>query len=150
MEAARERFERYLQPQENGCINWTGYMHRKGYGRFWFCGKYVFSHRFAWLLAGNTIPEAHIIRHKCKQNRACCNVEHLQTGTYKENNGIDRIRDGTHFKGNGTSGNVKLTVAQVLEIRARGNEIQKILAEEFGVNQKTISRILLRKTWTHI
>lgn len=44
----------------------------------------------------------------------------------------------------------KLTTAQVLEIRRRRGQLQRVLAQEFGVNQGQISAILLRKTWAHV
>jgi hypothetical protein len=147
MEEARARFEKFLQPQENGCINFTGSKTAKGYGQFRF-GKTYRSHRFAWLLAGRTIPDGLILRHTCKQNRVCCNVEHLETGTNKENMD-DKIRDGTLLKGE-THPNSKLTTEQVLEIRSRVGESQRRLAEEFGINEKTISNIILKRIWTHI
>jgi predicted transcriptional regulator len=46
-----------------------------------------------------------------------------------------------------------LTVVQVQEIRDRyaaGGISQQALADEYGVRQNTISRIVLRKVWMHV
>lgn len=121
------------------CWLWTGEL-REGYGRFNIDGKYLSAHRVSWLLDDKTIPDGLLLRHKCR-NRNCVNPEHLETGTQKENC-EDRIRDGTFYR--------KLTGEQVLQIRARSTENQRLLGEEFGVNQTTISDIITRKTWRHL
>jgi hypothetical protein len=94
MERARKRFEKFLQPQENGCINWMGSKSHNGYGWFHYKGRTRKAHRIAWLLAGNTITADKMLRHTCIQNRACCNVEHLKVGTAQDNTN-DMILDGT-------------------------------------------------------
>ena len=74
----------------------------------------------------------------------------LQWGTQKENL-EDRKRHGTMLWGDkvGTS---KLTEKDVLDIRKRRKEghSMKDLAEEFGVEPNTISRITTGKRWSHI
>jgi hypothetical protein len=147
-EEARERFESYLESQENGCINWTGNKDKDGYGRIQFNRKAIKSHRFAWLLAGNTLPPGLVMRHKCVKNRSCCNVEHLELGTPKDNS-HDAMRDGTLTKGEDVNTS-KLTADMVLQIRARPGMYQKDLGKEFGVGQSTIGRILSREIWKHI
>lgn len=61
------------------CWEWTG-QSAQGYGRFdgWP------SYRYAWLLAGRTIPDGLMLDHKCR-NRACVRVEHLHVVTRKQN-----------------------------------------------------------------
>jgi hypothetical protein len=119
----------------------------KGHGHVRINGKMQYSHRVSWLLTGNTIPDGHIIRHKCR-SKHCCNPEHLETGTVAENN-ADKIRDGTSARGE-KQHLAKLTSAQVLDIRARVGETQTKLAEEFSINHCTIHDILIRRTWKHI
>lgn len=123
------------------CWLWTGACDKKGHGRVSIKGKTMFAHRVSWLLAGNTIPEELIVRHKCR-SRNCVNPAHLETGTFADNNGPDRRRDETLP--------CKLTAEQVLQIRTRSTENQRLLGEEFGVSQSTISSILNRITWSHL
>lgn len=150
VEESRVRFESYLVPQESGCINWTGHTDKDGYGILTFNRKNVKAHRHAWLLAGNSIPEGHLMRHKCVKNRACCNVEHLRTGTAKDNS-QDAVADETLTRGEKVN-TAKLSEEDVLRIRKLYEEgtCQKVLASAFGVYQTTISCIVLRKTWNHL
>jgi len=128
------------------CWLWNGVKNRGGYGILNYEGKSTLAHRFSFLLHGGIIPENHVVRHKCR-NRNCVNPDHLETGTYTENN-RDKVRDGTNIGARGTKNNGnKLTEAQVLEIRARVNETQIKLAKEFNVTQTTISYIISRKLW---
>jgi hypothetical protein len=131
------------------CWLWTGPMNRYGYGMFKVQEKNVSAHRVSWLLAGNTIPEGNLIRHKCR-NRHCVNPEHLETGTQTDNM-RDKVRDGTtpNFKGINHP-RVELTEVQVREIRARYTENQRELAKEYGISQGTIGDIIHRRTWSHL
>lgn len=52
-------------------------------------------HRYAFLMAGNAIPEGYEVDHKCK-NRACCNVEHLQclpSSAHRSKDNAERYAD---------------------------------------------------------
>jgi len=126
------------------CWLWTGCKNNCGYGQIRVNGQMHKAHRVSWILSGNTIPEGHIIRHKCL-NKNCVNPEHLETGTQAENM-ADKIRDGTTNRGIKCP-KVKLTEEQVRQIRVRVDETQALLAEEYGVNQTTICHIINRKSW---
>lgn len=145
MEEARDRFFSKVNKTDS-CWLWTGAL-VCGYGYLWLQNKDIGAHRISWLLAGNTIPEGHLIRHKCR-NRHCVNPEHLETGTYKENQ-MDRVRDGTDSRGE-KHGQSKLTEDQIRAIRARHTENQRGLAKEYGVSQRAIFDIIHRRTWKHL
>lgn len=92
MATVEERFFVKINKTDS-CWLWEGHLDKGGYGHFSFNRKTIRAHRVSWLLAGNIIPDGHLIRHKCR-NRHCVNPEHLETGTYKDNLN-DMIRDGT-------------------------------------------------------
>ena len=118
------------------CWLWTGWCNAYGHGQVNYNHRNFMAHRVSWLLAGNTIPDGHVIRHKCK-SKNCLNPDHLETGTLSENQ-YDRIRDGTAGK---------LTIDQVREIRTREGEWLCDLAKEYGVSHQTIGNIIRRATW---
>jgi hypothetical protein len=70
------------------CWNWkrgnSGNGRGGGYGRMSLGGQTVAAHRVAYTLWHGYIPSKKQIDHRCK-NRACCNPEHLELVTYKEN-----------------------------------------------------------------
>lgn len=126
------------------CWLWTAYCNNYGYGNFQLNNKSHNVHRLSWLLAGNTIPEGHIVRHKCR-SKNCLYPVHLETGTIAENM-ADKVRDGTLAKGE-KHGRSKLTEEQVLSIYA-SDKTQIDLAEEFGVGRRTISSIKTGANWS--
>jgi len=143
-----ERVDKTSDP--SGCWLWTGGKSNTGYGEVNWKRKKTSTHRVSYLLTGHKIPEGLELCHSehCVGKRHCCNPQHLTSKTVKENS-ADRIRDGTDQVGE-RNPFVKLTETKVLQIRARADENQRILGEEFGISQQTISKIILKKTWNHI
>ena len=149
MELTEEHKKRFWErvDKTDSCWLWTGATVRYGHGQVGINYKLHRTHRVSWLLAGNTIPEGHVIRHKCR-SRNCVNPEHLETGTQAENM-ADMIRDGTSTRGE-KNYQAKINAQQDLDIRARATENQQRLAEEYEVSRFTISAIVRRRTWKHI
>jgi hypothetical protein len=117
------------------------------------------AHRWAWEQAHGPIPAGLVVMHIC-DNPPCINIEHLQLGTVAENN-ADRSRKGRTARHAGWVGprligeqhsQAKLNDAQVLEIRRRiaGGETGRALASEFGICPSMVTRIKLRRSWTHL
>lgn len=80
------------------CWLWTGCKTPCGYGQLTIEGRTENSHRIAYKIWKGLIPNGLVVRHLCR-NRDCVNPEHLELGTYSDNNGIDKVRDGTLTKG---------------------------------------------------
>ena len=94
--------------------------------------------------------EGEVMRHKCKQNRACVNPDHLHTGSHADN-ARDMVEDGTGTRGQKARDN-KLTDHQVIEIykRSKAGERACDLAAEFGVCGPHVSNIKHKKKLTWI
>jgi hypothetical protein len=75
-------------------------------------------------------------------------LDNLAWGSASEN-AADKIEHGTHLFGENAPV-VKLSEADVLEIRSRPRAPLKQLAAQFGVTISNISAIRLRKSWKHI
>jgi len=79
-----ERIAALVSKDENGCWNWTGYIHANGYGCFSIGGRNTNAHRASYLEFVGSIPHGYDIDHLCR-NRRCCNPDHLEAVTRAEN-----------------------------------------------------------------
>lgn len=132
------------------CWLWTACVDRAGYGAFSRQNKRHYAHHQAWKL-WKTPDLPVVIRHTCR-NRHCVNPDHLEGGTQKENNGIDKERDGTTNKGE-RHGNSKLTDESVVEmrrLRREGQSLEQLMERYDGVSHSAILYALTGSTWTHV
>jgi len=123
------------------CIEYDGYIAPSGYGQVG-TRKYGtrYAHVVAWMKEYGYRPESLDLDHLCR-NRACVNVKHLEPVTRAEN-----LRRGI-------SGRSKITREQAEEIRklyATDKYYQQELADTYGVNQQTISKIINYDLWGEV
>lgn len=135
------------------CWEWQAYLDTHGYGHIGIGGrkgKEVAAHRVAWELTHGEIPNGLWVLHKC-DNRSCCNPNHLFLGTPLDNS-QDMVAKGRGMRGEGHY-NHKLTAEQVQYIRtkyASGAISQRELADEMGIYQSAVSRIVNKQEWKHL
>lgn len=135
---------------ESGCWVYPSTRDRDGYAIY--CdrrlgrGKTTRAHRVAWLITRGPLPEGLVLRHAC-DNPPCCNPDHLDIGTQKENC-LDAMARDRHSRGE-RNGNARLTRDQVVAIRADPRR-QVDIAGSFGIRQTTVSEIKLRHRWRHV
>lgn len=84
------------RPTGSGCLEWTGFRNRLGYGRIAFHGKACAAHRVAYELFAGPVPVGLELDHLCG-NRACVNVAHLEPVSHLEN--VRRGRAGEKNRG---------------------------------------------------
>jgi len=145
---------------ETGCIEWTGTLHRDGYGKMTvrIAGRdaTINAHRLSYMVNVGEIPDGLMVCHTC-DNRKCINPEHLFCGTAKDN-AQDMIAKDRHWKGQRiapkgeASPRSKLTAEAVNEIRdfPRCRGMLEHLAKKFGVTPTAIRHVLIGRTWNHI
>lgn len=95
-------------------------------------------------------PENCVVCHGSK-GKLCNELTNLSWGTYEQNNGPDKVRDGTDNRGE-KCGSAKLNSMQVNVIRhllESKSMTQKEIAAIFGVRPQQISRINTGKRWQH-
>lgn len=138
-----------LRP-EGACRVWTGSHFMNGYGRVRWQGGHRTVHRLHWVLThGEPPPDKPFVLHKC-DNRACCRLAHLYTGTYKDNaDDRERRHRGRQPRGE-QNGKAKLTWPQVRAIRrayATGRYSQHTLAQMFNIGRTQVHNIVTNKQW---
>lgn len=145
----------------SGCLEWQHTTWRGGYGRIKVSGRDWVTSRLVWSLQVGPIPDGMSVCHRC-DNPSCGNVDHLFLGTALENNrdsaskgrsAIRRYPDRYHGWPGTTNANAKLTDDVVVAIRERyaaGGISQQRLADEYGIHQGTVSKIVLGRAWQHI
>lgn len=91
---------------DRGCWEWAGTRLPAGYGLITAQKhgyKDALTHRVSYAHFNRPIPDGLLVRHKC-DNPPCINPEHLELGTYSDNNwdkanrGRDHMSQRTHCK----------------------------------------------------
>jgi hypothetical protein len=141
--STQERFWALVSKTE-GCWFWSG-SPASGYGSFRLDGSTHRAHRVAYAIEHSGIPAHSVVTHSC-HNLRCVRPEHLvlktQSANTSEAHALRRANRAHHRDANI---NGKLTADQVLAIRrqyAAGGITQRQLADEFGVRQPAICKIV--------
>ena len=143
------RFWDKVVVHEGKCWEWTACI-VSGYGRIKRKGKDVQAHRVSWEIHNGKIPKTKWVLHKC-DNRQCCNPKHLFIGTHQDNmDDMDR-KGRRHSQVGVLNSNVKLTEADVVEIRDAKKKdavTDQELGERYGVTRAAVSQLLRGERWT--
>jgi hypothetical protein len=150
-----ERFWNHIDVKSsNDCWNWKMRKDNDGYGRTQLFYPNIYkktgAHQIAWILSGNKIEDNQMIRHMCN-NPSCCNPNHLNVGTAKDN-ALDCVNSGRTMVGSKNPSS-KLTEQDVKEIKqelANGKKLGAMLGRKYGVSKVIISDIKHNKTWRHV
>ena len=145
-----------LEKKENGCIECISHCKDNcGYARIFVNGKHERLFRYLYEQKYNKIPPNMVLRHKC-DNPSCCNIEHLEIGTQKDNvrdlinrqpNKYSLSKQKISCKIRGTkSPNNKLTEQQVKEIYL-SNLGYKKLSKIYNISKSSVMLIKKKKMW---
>jgi hypothetical protein len=132
-----------------------------GYGYLSVGGRDTRAHIYAYSIVIGPVECGMFVCHRC-DNKLCVRPSHLYEGTPRQNTrdaferglmdmqaliiGREMLRGERHHQ-------AILTKQDVMAIRTahlEGFTTGVDLAQAYGVSQTTISRIVKRKTWTHI
>ncbi len=152
VDLAQRFWSKVLRRAEQQCWPWKATRSRLGYADFSIGRKKFLGHRVAWRLTHGDIPPGQCVCHRC-DNPACCNPAHLFLATREENYKDMLAKNRMRILRGEAAGNAKLTAQQVRQIRReyipwKFGAAQ--LAKKFGTTKENITKILQRKSWTHI
>lgn len=141
------RLTQQVEVTESGCIEFTGWLNPKGYGRIRCRGKKTQTHRAVYEEFVGPIPAGLLVCHTC-DNPPCCNPEHLFLGSHSENQ-LDAVSKGRQGMMHGEAHpSSKLTMEIARQIRqCRGVELGRTVADRFGVGTTTVFDIWSGKRW---
>lgn len=166
-----EKFYKNFRPGAPGeCWNWIGAKQNgREYGRLAYGAHdgpnfyFEAAHRFSYRHFFGAIPDGMCVCHRC-DNPKCVNPEHLFLGTHAENQ-ADKAAKGRTARGEKHSDAVKAVTPRgsnnqssvlresdipiILKMKASGN-LNREIAERFGVSKSTITAIFGGRNWTHI
>lgn len=135
---------------DDACLIWP-FGKSGGYPAVWYRGAMRKGCQIMCALSTGPRPSPkHGACHSCRGAMSgCINPKHLRWATQFENNGEDRLRDGTDNRGirNGQS---RLNARNVLAIRRRyatGGVLMRVLASQYGVNRRHIGDIIKKRRW---
>lgn len=142
------RFQKFTTHAQDGCILFTG--GRGAYGMFWFDGKTIGAHKFAYRAFVGDIPPGMYVCHTC-DNKLCVNPDHLFAGTPQQNT-LDMVSKGRNNPPVGERQHQsKLSVQQVKEIHCLAGTMKQVnIAARYNVCPSHISRIIRGFHWKHL
>ena len=73
-----------MRPELGPCVVWNGGRTKADYGTIKFFGKLEYTHRVAYQITHGPILSTIKVLYRC-DNPPCVRVDHLRTGTHREN-----------------------------------------------------------------
>lgn len=99
---------------EAGCFLWQGALINTGYGKAYFNGQFMTTHRAMWTVVHGPILDGMQVAHRCDVRR-CINPDHLFLATRQEN--MDDMRAKAR-QSQGPDHGARISAAWTLEMRA--------------------------------
>jgi hypothetical protein len=137
-----------LYSDPDTCLIWP-FSTSRGYGYLYRGGKNHLVHRLVCIEAHGPppFPGAQACHGEC-HNRRCVNPRHVYWGSPTDNNGRDKVRDGTTNRGE-RSHSAKLTAAKVRQIH-RTTGTHNSIARRFGVSRSCVGAIKMGQSWRNL
>jgi len=128
-----------------GCWNWSGVLHKQGYGMIRSGRTHHLTHRASYKVFKGEIPDGLFVCHRC-DNRKCVNPDHLFLGTVQDNQRDMKSKDRSMFGEKSSA--AKLKESDVLQILSlKGGMTQRAIAKMFNVSPSLVCMILKGAVW---
>lgn len=123
------------------CMNWA--KQKKEYPIMYIFGTSAPIHHWGYLVKtkGLMWDTTQVVRHMC-DNKLCCNPNHFETGTYRDNQ-LDQRRHES------LTSTQKLRESDIKAIRA-SSELLRVIAERYDVSISHIASIRAHRVWKNV
>ncbi|MEX0598716.1 MAG: hypothetical protein WD512_19690, partial [Candidatus Paceibacterota bacterium] len=122
-------------------------LNHKGYGYFNMFGRCMEAHKASYILeTKEELSDDLIVRHKCRI-KACFEITHLETGTYKDNMN-DKKRDGTNKSSNRKT--EETIIEKVILQTYNTNDGPLKISKDCGVSENIVRGIIDKNNWSEI
>lgn len=143
------RFKSNLVTRDNGCIEWTGYKMKNGYGQLRYQSTTVYAHRFAYYIDFPNHDQNLCILHRC-DNPCCCNTSHHFLGT-RTDNANDKVAKMRHAVGQAVGGLLSdEDVTNIVILARAGLHTYDQIGRQFKVHPCMVSKIMNGRRWCHL
>lgn len=158
-----QRFYDRIKKTDSGCWEWIACRTKFGYGQIHFMGQNHTAHRLMLASKGTKLGGDIVARHKC-DNPPCCNPDHLETGTMKDNSQDreSRGRGNRRHRVGSDAARAIHTEAEVLMFRDMFAKLPRgekgcvckgafsDLASALGIPKGRLKAIVRGQNWKHI
>lgn len=138
-----------IQVETDDCVEWPFCRMKEGYGQVRHSGRIRLVSHVALELVGRPwqVPFGENALHSC-DNPPCVNTRHLRWGTMRQNT-EDMLSRSRESRGERHGKLKEEQVMEMFELRQQGWTQQKI-ADQVGVHNTQVSRILRGVDWKHL
>ena len=148
-----DKYDAWVIPEPmSGCFLWFGSWTTAGYGNFTRRNRTHYAHRSAYEWRhGPGSAEGMVVRHRC-DNKCCCNPDHLEIGTHKDNSD-DAWKRGLMRPAVGERAS-KASITEEIVLRARALARQGMpicdVAAALGLVWSVVDKAVRGVTWRHL
>lgn len=151
---AERLWRRVERRGDDDCWEWQGNRLPSGYGVIGRGGRgngSILTHRAAYEVACEPIPDGMIVLHSC-DNPPCCNPKHLSIGTYADNSQdmLAKKRNAYVAHRGSENGYARINPDIVRYIRTQSHRPRTDVAKELGISPCTVRDVLFGRSWSHV
>lgn len=144
MSAKRTLSEKYetkvVRRGPDACWGWNGAKQRTGHGLIALGRTSTTAHRVSWMLHHGDPSDLYVL-HAC-DNPPCTNPNHLYLGTHRDNMRDAVMRSEAYRNRDTGRGRRRDYDVALIRERVAAGESQQAVADDLGIGQSTVSRIV--------